>query len=141
MNLIYPSAELWIQEDPTAHVAKCARVCYASEKEQNSSLDKKLVNTSTCKIRSYNPKEPIYIKDANGKIFELSHHPDRACEWNNKITYLKYTYAYIPFLKLSGLSDNKIEELRNFYNNSSQQTFTTPHLHVKHTIEDKFLQI
>lgn len=45
MNLIYPSAELWIQGDPTAHVAKCARVCYASEKEQNSSLDKKLVNS------------------------------------------------------------------------------------------------
>lgn len=45
MNLIYPSAEIWIQGDPTAHVAKCARVCYASEKEQNSSLDKKLVNS------------------------------------------------------------------------------------------------
>lgn len=45
MNLIYPSAELWIQGDPTAHVAKCARVCYASEKESNESLDKKLVNS------------------------------------------------------------------------------------------------
>lgn len=45
MNLIYPSAELWIQGDPTAHVAKCARVCYASEKESNESIDKKLVNS------------------------------------------------------------------------------------------------
>lgn len=45
MKLIYPSAELWIQGDPTAHVAKCARVCYASEKESNESLDKKLVNS------------------------------------------------------------------------------------------------
>ena len=45
MNLIYPLAELWVQGDPTAHVAKCARVCYASEKEQNDSLDKKLVNS------------------------------------------------------------------------------------------------
>ena len=30
MNLVYPLAELWIQGDPTAHVARCARVCYAS---------------------------------------------------------------------------------------------------------------
>lgn len=42
MKFIYPLAELWIQGDPTAHVARCARVCYASESNSKES-DKKLV--------------------------------------------------------------------------------------------------
>lgn len=32
MEIIKPSCELWIQENPVDHVARCARVCYASDK-------------------------------------------------------------------------------------------------------------
>ena len=32
MEIIKPSCELWVQDDPMAHVARCARVCYASDK-------------------------------------------------------------------------------------------------------------
>ena len=32
MEIIKPQVELWVQEDPIAHVARCARVCYASDK-------------------------------------------------------------------------------------------------------------
>lgn len=32
MEIIKPQVELWIQENPIDHVAKCARVCYASNK-------------------------------------------------------------------------------------------------------------
>lgn len=32
MEIVKPSCELWIQENPIDHVAKCARVCYASDK-------------------------------------------------------------------------------------------------------------
>ena len=32
MEIIKPSCELWIQENPIDHVARCARVCYASDK-------------------------------------------------------------------------------------------------------------
>lgn len=32
MEIIKPSCELWVQENPVDHVARCARVCYASDK-------------------------------------------------------------------------------------------------------------
>lgn len=32
MEIVKPSCELWIQENPIDHVARCARVCYASDK-------------------------------------------------------------------------------------------------------------
>lgn len=32
MEIIKPQVELWIQENPIDHVARCARICYASDK-------------------------------------------------------------------------------------------------------------
>lgn len=32
MEIIKPQVELWIQENPVDHVARCARICYASDK-------------------------------------------------------------------------------------------------------------
>ena len=32
MEIIKPSVELWVQENPIDHVARCARICYASDK-------------------------------------------------------------------------------------------------------------
>ena len=32
MEIIKPSVELWIQENPIDHVVRCARICYASDK-------------------------------------------------------------------------------------------------------------
>lgn len=32
MEIIKPSVELWIQDNPIDHVARCARICYASDK-------------------------------------------------------------------------------------------------------------
>lgn len=31
MKIIEPSVELWMQEDPIAHVARCARICYGRD--------------------------------------------------------------------------------------------------------------
>lgn len=36
MKLIEPSCEYWEQQDVVTHIAKCARVCYANEKNTNS---------------------------------------------------------------------------------------------------------
>ena len=36
MEIIKPSCELWIQENPIDHVARCARVCYASDKNTDN---------------------------------------------------------------------------------------------------------
>ena len=32
MEIIKPQVELWVQENPIDHVARCARICYASDK-------------------------------------------------------------------------------------------------------------
>lgn len=47
MKLINPSVEIWTEYDHISHVARCARVCYASEsdsKESNAKLVKSLEN-------------------------------------------------------------------------------------------------
>lgn len=31
MKIIEPAVELWLQDDPVAHVARCARICYGKE--------------------------------------------------------------------------------------------------------------
>ena len=36
MKLIEPSYEYWEQRDVVTHIARCARVCYANEKNTNS---------------------------------------------------------------------------------------------------------
>ena len=44
MKLIEPSCEYWEQQDVITHIARCARVCYANEKNTNSyEKDKDLV--------------------------------------------------------------------------------------------------
>ena len=46
MEIIKPSCELWIQENPIDHVARCARVCYASDKTTgNEAMYKRLIDS------------------------------------------------------------------------------------------------
>lgn len=46
MEIIKPSAELWIQNNPIDHVARCARVCYASDKNTgNNAMYNRLLDT------------------------------------------------------------------------------------------------
>ena len=45
MEIVKPSCELWIQDDPIAHVARCARICYASDKvTQNEAMYNRLLD-------------------------------------------------------------------------------------------------
>lgn len=36
MNIVDPSVEIWKKESPNQHIARCARVCYASDKTTNN---------------------------------------------------------------------------------------------------------
>lgn len=107
------------------------------------------INSHSVKIKAYNPNEPIYIKGSDGKIYELSHHPDRMCDWNSRLTYLNYLYTYIPYLKFHGISDIKIKEMCDFCRNRNDiETSTKTNysvnmqpLQVGHNIEDVFLEI
>lgn len=45
MEIVKPSVELWRQDDVKAHVARCARVCYASNKTtDNEAMYQRLIN-------------------------------------------------------------------------------------------------
>ena len=47
MEIIKPSCELWAQDDPIAHVARCARICYASDKTTgNEAMYKRLIDSN-----------------------------------------------------------------------------------------------
>lgn len=112
-------------------------------------MENELICSSSVKIRAYNPLEPIYIRGSNGKIYELSHHPDRKCNWDTRSYCINTTYSYIPFLRLNGVSDKEIEELRNFCNatptiENFSQTYCNVNmqpLQVRHNIEDCFLEL
>jgi len=80
----------------------------------NNLLSDGLIHRSNVKVRAYNPKEPIYIRGANGKIYDLSCHPDRKYDWDSRVSYIQNIYAYIPFLKLNGISDEQIEDMRDY---------------------------
>ena len=107
-----------------------------------------LIKSSCVNIKAYNSKEPIYIKGADQKIYELSNHPDRQFDWDTKITHIENMYTYIPYLRLNGLSDTEINKLRNFCNSPATQisdnkrtTVNLQPLQVGHNIEDEFLQL
>ena len=47
MEIIKPSCELLVQDDPIVHVARCARVCYASDKTTgNEAMYQRLINAN-----------------------------------------------------------------------------------------------
>ena len=47
MEIVKPQVELWVQDDPIAHVARCARVCYASDKTTgNEAMYKRLIDSN-----------------------------------------------------------------------------------------------
>lgn len=47
MEIIKPQVELWIQDDPIAHVARCARICYASDKTTgNEAMYQRLIDSN-----------------------------------------------------------------------------------------------
>lgn len=47
MEIIKPSVELWIPENPIDHVARCARICYASDKTTgNEAMYQRLIDSN-----------------------------------------------------------------------------------------------
>ena len=78
-----------------------------SDKNTNHDVQE---NTLTLTFKSYNNKEPIYIKDESGEIFELSEHPKRSYDWNKVETIIDVNYNYLPILrKKYNLSDELIK--------------------------------
>lgn len=83
------------------------------------SSEKHLINSYSWNIRSYKKSEPIYIRSADGKIFELSNHPDKHYDWANRVVPINSSYVHIPNLRFNGVSEYTISKLQQFYATSS----------------------
>ena len=110
-------------------------------------INNDLIYCSKIKIKAYNPKEPIYIRSVDGKIYELSQHPNRKYDWDTKISYIKNVYAYVPYLRLHGISESEIQEMHTYCNTSlinstsKKCDINMQPLQTNHKIEDCFLEL
>ena len=96
---------------------------------------------------TYKKDEPIYIKDKNGKIFELSQHPNRKKDWDKDVTKIDFFYSNVPYLRVNNISENEINTLReqsepfnNLLQSQNIKTNMQP-LQVGHNIENSFLEL
>ena len=90
----------------------------------NSPNGNSIVNTHLISKKAYSTDEPIYIRDINGKIYELSKHPKRKYDWNKISINLHSSFAYIPYLRLCGISEDIISKLQNI--SSGISTYSIP---------------
>lgn len=96
-------------DEPTSKVLQCKLHSITPTLKNDPSL----INTHLIFQRAYSSDEPIYIRDSNGKIYELSKHPKRKYDWNNISINSHSNFAYIPYLRLCGISENIISKLQN----------------------------
>lgn len=103
--------------------------------------------TLTMTFKSYNKKEPIYIKDENGEIHELSEHPQRSYDWNRIERIIDLNYTYFPILRENSNLSN--ESIKSRYKTLTEVISKSPTkkteinmqpLKVDHNIEDEFFK-
>ena len=102
MNLITPSFDIWEQgtssplEDMYAHIAKCTRVCYQSEKKDNGETEEDFVKRVILRHEPWNSEAnhlamlehgTVYLKDISWNHSHLEKYK------HNK--YSKYTDEYL----------------------------------------------
>lgn len=107
-------------DEPTSKVLQCKLHSITPTLKNDPSL----INTHLIFQRAYSSDEPIYIRDSNGKIYELSKHPKRKYDWNNISINSHSNFAYIPYLRLCGISENIISKLQNI--STGVSTYSIP---------------
>ena len=70
---------------------------------------------SKVRVSGYSNKVPIYIKDKIGRIYPLHEHPERRCNWLERREEVRVAFSFIPFLKMQGISDEQIEEIKKCF--------------------------
>lgn len=118
--------------------------------DENSILgnQQNLISSYNYSLKTYNISEPIYVRDVCGKIFELSKHPNRKCDWDKRNVLLHSNFVHVPFLRFNGVAEDIIGKLRNL-----TKTYECPEisfknlsvnmrpLQVDHNMEDTFLEL
>ena len=77
-----------------------------------SNFDEKYAYIFQYKLKGYNPrKNPIYVRDENGRIFELSNHPNQSIDWKNYTETLVTPCVYLPDLRYKNVPEEEIQKL------------------------------
>lgn len=61
-------------------------------------------------IYAYKTKDPIYIKDKEGNIYELSKHPNITKDWANSVKEIKVSFCCLPTL-----TEEKKKQIQKLY--------------------------
>ena len=90
MEIIKPQVELWVQADPIAHVAHCARICYASDKTTgNEAMYKRLIDSNH---RSMLRHQSVYIIAPNKGICAEKIEQFKNCPYIDYVVESGYIY-------------------------------------------------
>lgn len=66
-------------------------------------------------VYGYKDRVPVYIKDDDGRVYDLDEHPKRACNWDERKEKISVAFCAIPELKLQGLQNEEIDNIRNMF--------------------------
>lgn len=105
------------------------------------------VESLDIQIYAYKKENPIYVRDINGVIYELSEHPNKKCKWDERTRLIHVEYVVIPYSKYTGNADNIVyNDFKTLaeYKSSVQKikpSFNLQPLQVGHKIEDEFIKL
>ena len=119
LTLIKPSVEIWNQnDDMVAHVARCARVCYASDKGKDQILVNNLINNNHLSMfRHYTKYYIIPIKDIDDDLKTIINifNNSEYCEVDNNSDFvfvvLNYQYVLEHKYLVDEINKYKVSEL------------------------------
>lgn len=77
-------------------------------------------------FKEYSHKEPIYIQTTDGNYTDLANHPNRSYNWSSQPTQIHYSFAYVPYLKMNGLTAKTIAQIKN---SCKEVSFDSPQIH------------
>ena len=107
-----------------------------------------LISSYNYCLNTYKISEPIYVRDIHGKIYELSKHPNRKCNWDKKQFLLHSNFVHVPFLRFNGITKDAIENLRKTAKSYQcpeislkNSTVNMCPLQVGHNMENTFLEL
>lgn len=91
MKIINPSVELWKQNDPKQHVARCARICYNKDKGDDEVTIKNLLNRKHYSVFRH---ETVYAAVRYMDIKDMFMHVNKymECPYIKWIIYGDYVY-------------------------------------------------
>ena len=124
--------------------------CLTSSASTISDLKSKYgnhINYSSTTVYGYLPSIPIFLENSDKKIFALHEHPSRNFDWENKrAKEISVAYAIFPEMRLKGLSDMQITDIKNDFEIQEKTPAIEPKVNLsplktEHPIEDYFDQL